>query len=120
MEAQRQRRDVYLLGAANVGKSALVRSLLQLLAAGGQLAEEAAGGRRPQLLPTESAMPGTTLDVMPVAALASGGLVFGEPWSWLRAGALPRRLAARRCVERQCCRARGGGHGRQGRDCQQG
>jgi hypothetical protein len=76
---------VYLLGAANVGKSALVRSLLWLLAEEGQLhqlhqppAGARLGGRsQPQLLPTESAMPGTTLDVMPVGALSGGGLIFG-------------------------------------------
>eukprot|EP00897_Mesotaenium_endlicherianum_P000469 jgi/Mesen1/10422/ME000082S09929 len=55
---ERLGRDVYVLGAANVGKSAFVSALL------------AAAMRR---MPIQSAMPGTTLGPIQIKAFAGGG-----------------------------------------------
>lgn len=93
---QHQGRDVYLLGAANVGKSALVRAMVDCLgplpskakyyprsgAASGSGDGGGGGegsGRWGRVLPTESPMPGTTLDMIAVAPLPGGGLLFDTP-----------------------------------------
>jgi len=70
VEAQRAGRDLYILGAANVGKSAFVRAYAAAAAAAG--AARVAG-----VLPTESPMPGTTLGNVAVAAFTTGGLLLG-------------------------------------------
>ena len=71
VEAERQARDLYVLGAANVGKSAFISALVQAAGGAGHLAP------LPEL-PLQSSMPGTTLGVMPVAAFSTGGLLYGE------------------------------------------
>lgn len=74
--------DVYVVGAANVGKSALVNALLQRLQQLQLVTMDVNGqrsGEQQQILPTESPMPGTTLDCIPVAAWATSGIMFDTP-----------------------------------------
>jgi hypothetical protein len=70
--AERRGRDLYVMGAANVGKTAFVAALLQAAGAAGQLAASASA-------PLQSGMPGTTLGMLPVAAFTAGGLLYGAP-----------------------------------------
>ena len=62
MFAERKGRDVYVLGAANVGKSTFIRAALKAMR------EEGNFGVPAKRLPTASAMPGTTLGVIPLRA----------------------------------------------------
>ncbi|GAQ87348.1 Nitric oxide synthase [Klebsormidium nitens] len=74
IQRERQGRDVYVLGAANVGKSAFINALLAELATRDPAA---AAARRKR--PTESAMPGTTLGPIPINAFSGGGELFDTP-----------------------------------------
>ena len=71
-------RDVYIMGAANVGKSAFVRALIKEMSSSGSINYDSAALTRAKRLPVESAMPGTTLQTIPMQAFASGGLLYGE------------------------------------------
>ncbi|PNH09434.1 putative nitric oxide synthase, partial [Tetrabaena socialis] len=71
---ERKSRDVYVVGAANVGKSAFVRAVLKELAR----TEPAAIGTG-KYLPVESAMPGTTLGLIPLSAFSEGGVLYDTP-----------------------------------------
>ncbi|GFR50774.1 hypothetical protein Agub_g13039 [Astrephomene gubernaculifera] len=71
---ERQSRDVFVVGAANVGKSAFVRAALKELAK----TDPAAIGMG-RYLPVESAMPGTTLGLIPLRAFSGGGTLFDTP-----------------------------------------
>ncbi|GIL77961.1 hypothetical protein Vretimale_6458 [Volvox reticuliferus] len=72
--SERKSRDVYVVGAANVGKSAFVRAMLKEMAR----TDPAAIGMG-KYLPVESAMPGTTLGLIPLRAFSSGGILFDTP-----------------------------------------
>ncbi|EFJ51703.1 hypothetical protein VOLCADRAFT_120437 [Volvox carteri f. nagariensis] len=72
--SERKSRDVYVVGAANVGKSAFVRAMLKEMAR----TDPAALGMG-KYLPVESAMPGTTLGLIPLRAFSSGGVLFDTP-----------------------------------------
>ncbi|KAL3685270.1 hypothetical protein R1sor_003292 [Riccia sorocarpa] len=71
---QRLGRDVYVLGSANVGKSAFVTAVLQEMAKRDPAA--AAGLRRK---PIQSAMPGTTLGAIEFEAFSGSGKLFDTP-----------------------------------------
>ena len=66
---ERQGRDVYVMGAANVGKSAFIAALLDEMAARDVMA--AAARRR---RPIASAMPGTTLGPICLKPFSGGGV----------------------------------------------
>ncbi|KAK9841484.1 hypothetical protein WJX74_006630 [Apatococcus lobatus] len=76
---QRQGRDVYVVGAANVGKSAFVRSLMQEMGSMSSRHFDAAAAEHRRRLPVESPMPGTTLGPIALHAFASGGTLFDMP-----------------------------------------
>lgn len=67
-----------MLGAANVGKSAFVRALVGEMSHFSSRHFDPAALRMNRRLPTESAMPGTTLRTIPIETFASGGELFGE------------------------------------------
>lgn len=70
--AERGGRDVYLVGAANVGKSKFLAALIDELAAGG-------GGRPEKRLPLASSTPGTTLRVIPFDVFSGGSKLYDTP-----------------------------------------
>ena len=72
-------RDVVVLGAANVGKSAFVRALVEEMrrAAGPQF--DAAAASVAKRLPVASAVPGTTLGKISLAAFSAGGNLVDTP-----------------------------------------
>ena len=73
-----QGRDLYVIGAANVGKSAFVRSLMQEMGSMSSRHYDAAAAEHRRRLPVESPMPGTTLGPIALHAFASGGTLFGS------------------------------------------
>lgn len=72
-------RDVVVLGAANVGKSAFVRALVEEMrkATGPQF--DAAAASVAKRLPVASAVPGTTLAKISLAAFSAGGNLVDTP-----------------------------------------
>jgi len=70
---ERRGRDVYVLGAANVGKSTFIRAALAAMREQGNFF---APDRR---LPTASGMPGTTLGVIPLRAFEDKGALYDTP-----------------------------------------
>ena len=77
MFAERKGRDVYVLGSANVGKSTFIRAALKAMREGGNYGVP---GKR---LPTASAMPGTTLGVIPLRAFEGRGVMYDTPGVFL-------------------------------------
>ena len=77
MFAERKGRDVYVLGSANVGKSTFIRSALKAMR------EEGNYGVPGKRLPTASAMPGTTLGVIPLRAFENKGTMYDTPGVFL-------------------------------------
>lgn len=75
---ERKGRDVYVIGAANVGKSAFVRAMLREMSRLEGMNYDPAAQGNGRYLPVESAMPGTTLGIIPLRAFKSGGCLFGE------------------------------------------
>lgn len=76
--SQRLGRDVYVLGAANVGKTAFVRAMLQRM----QVATSRhfdAQATVAKYLPVVSPMPGTTLGLVELGVFSSGGSLFDTP-----------------------------------------
>ena len=65
-------RDVVVVGAANVGKSAFVRAFMQDMASFDSPQFDAAAAAVAKRLPVASAVPGTTLGVIPLAAFEGG------------------------------------------------
>ncbi|GAX85282.1 hypothetical protein CEUSTIGMA_g12700.t1 [Chlamydomonas eustigma] len=76
---ERKGRDVYVVGAANVGKSAFVRAMLQDMGKFESNNFDPAAMSNGRYLPVESAMPGTTLGIIPLQAFASGGTLYDTP-----------------------------------------
>lgn len=74
LQQHRQGRDVYILGSANVGKSAFVSAVLQQLARRDPFATAAL-----KRMPIQSAMPGTTLGPIEIEAFSGGGSLFDTP-----------------------------------------
>jgi len=72
-------RDVYIMGAANVGKSSFVRALVKDMSSMKSRQYDPLAPRRVKHLPVESAMPGTTLKTIPLQVFSSGGTLFDTP-----------------------------------------
>jgi nitric-oxide synthase len=70
---------VFILGAANVGKSAFVRAMLREMSQFEGANFDAAAMSSGKYLPVESAMPGTTLGLIPLQAFESGGTLYDTP-----------------------------------------
>lgn len=77
MFSNRKGRDVYVLGSANVGKSTFIRAALKSMREQGNFYVP---GKR---LPTASAMPGTTLGVIPLKAFEGNGVLYDTPGVFL-------------------------------------
>ncbi|XP_058205392.1 NO-associated protein 1, chloroplastic/mitochondrial isoform X2 [Rhododendron vialii] len=75
-EIQREKkgRDVYILGSANVGKSAFINALLKMMSYKDPVAAAAQKYR-----PIQSAVPGTTLGPIQIDAFMGGGKVYDTP-----------------------------------------
>jgi nitric-oxide synthase len=76
---ERKGRDVYVIGAANVGKSAFVRAALKEMSRGDGGNFDAAALAHGSRLPVESAMPGTTLGLIALKAFEQGGSLYDTP-----------------------------------------
>ncbi|KAI8474444.1 MAG: hypothetical protein J3K34DRAFT_518182 [Monoraphidium minutum] len=76
---ERKGRDVFVVGAANVGKSAFVRAVLREMSRFEGSNFDAAAMANSRYLPVESAMPGTTLGLIPLKAFESGGTLYDTP-----------------------------------------
>lgn len=76
---ERKGRDVFVIGAANVGKSAFVRAMLREMSQFESVNFDAAAMSSGKYLPVESAMPGTTLGLIPLQAFESGGTLYDTP-----------------------------------------
>eukprot|EP00887_Chlorella_sp_A99_P005985 scaffold27.g5985.t1 len=79
MRRERRGRDVYVMGAANVGKSAFIRALVRDMASITSRQFDPRAAQRGKYLPVESAMPGTTLQLIPMDVFASGGVLVDTP-----------------------------------------
>ena len=78
MKKNRKGRDVVVVGAANVGKSAFTRSLLNEMSSL-RSANYDIGAAQIRHKPVESEMPGTTLGVIPLEAFETGGYLYDTP-----------------------------------------
>ncbi|KAL8141469.1 hypothetical protein V2J09_014501 [Rumex salicifolius] len=74
IQKEKKGRDAYILGAANVGKSAFINAILMML---GQKDPVAAAAQKYK--PIQSAVPGTTLGPIPIEAFLGGGKLFDTP-----------------------------------------
>jgi nitric-oxide synthase len=76
---ERKGRDVYVLGAANVGKSAFIRALVGDMSRATSRQYDPMAAAHGKLLPVESPMPGTTLGTIPLKVFSAGGLLYDTP-----------------------------------------
>lgn len=76
---ERRGRDTYVMGAANVGKSAFIRVLVNDMANASSRQFDPAATHRRSRLPVESSMPGTTLGLIPMPVFAAGGMLYDTP-----------------------------------------
>ncbi|XP_020244474.1 putative nitric oxide synthase isoform X2 [Asparagus officinalis] len=74
IQKEKKGRDVYILGAANVGKSAFINALLKMMASKDPVAAAAQ-----KYKPIQSAVPGTTLGPIQIEAFQGGGKLFDTP-----------------------------------------
>ncbi|XP_038683754.1 NO-associated protein 1, chloroplastic/mitochondrial [Tripterygium wilfordii] len=74
IQLEKKGRDVYILGSANVGKSAFINALLHVMA---QRDPVAAVAQRYK--PIQSAVPGTTLGPIQIDAFLGGGKLYDTP-----------------------------------------
>ncbi|KAF9685667.1 hypothetical protein SADUNF_Sadunf03G0078200 [Salix dunnii] len=74
IQKEKKGRDVYILGSANVGKSAFISALLKTMA---QRDPAAAAARKYK--PIQSAVPGTTLGPIQIDAFLGGGKLIDTP-----------------------------------------
>lgn len=74
IQKEKKGRDVYILGSANVGKSAFISALLKTMA----LRDPAAAAAR-KYKPIQSAVPGTTLGPIQIDAFLGGGKLYDTP-----------------------------------------
>ncbi|BDA41159.1 probable nitric oxide-associated protein 1 at N-terminal half [Coccomyxa sp. Obi] len=76
---ERRGRDVYIMGAANVGKSAFVRAFVKDMSDVTSPQFDPAALGIANYLPVESAMPGTTLQLIALNTYESGGVLYDTP-----------------------------------------
>ncbi|XP_038875863.1 NO-associated protein 1, chloroplastic/mitochondrial isoform X1 [Benincasa hispida] len=74
IQKEKKGRDVYILGSANVGKSAFINALLKKMAERDPVAAAAQKYR-----PIQSAVPGTTLGPIQIDAFLGGGKLYDTP-----------------------------------------
>ncbi|KAJ4954652.1 hypothetical protein NE237_011435 [Protea cynaroides] len=74
IQKEKKGRDVYILGSANVGKSAFINALLKMMADKDPVAAAAQ-----KYKPIQSAVPGTTLGPIQIDAFLGGGKLFDTP-----------------------------------------
>ncbi|CAL1371611.1 unnamed protein product [Linum trigynum] len=74
IQKEKKGRDVYILGSANVGKSAFINALLKMMA---ERDPAAAAARKYK--PIQSAVPGTTLGPIQIDAFLGGAKLFDTP-----------------------------------------
>ncbi|KAK9914025.1 hypothetical protein M0R45_037824 [Rubus argutus] len=74
IQKEKKGRDVYVLGSANVGKSAFISALLKLMAEKDPVAASAQ-----KYKPIQSAVPGTTLGPIQINAFLGGGKLYDTP-----------------------------------------
>nr|XP_043615104.1 NO-associated protein 1, chloroplastic/mitochondrial [Erigeron canadensis] len=74
IQKEKKGRDVYILGAANVGKSAFINALLKMLSYKDPVAAMAR-----KYKPIQSAVPGTTVGPIQINAFLGGGKVYDTP-----------------------------------------
>ncbi|KAK3227270.1 hypothetical protein Dsin_007132 [Dipteronia sinensis] len=74
IQKEKKGRDVYILGSANVGKSAFINALLKTMAE-----RDPAAAMAQRYKPIQSAVPGTTLGPIQIDAFLSGGKLYDTP-----------------------------------------
>ncbi|XP_044504347.1 NO-associated protein 1, chloroplastic/mitochondrial [Mangifera indica] len=74
IQKEKKGRDVYILGSANVGKSAFINALLKTMAE-----RDPAAAMAQKRKPIQSAVPGTTLGPIQIDAFLSGGKLYDTP-----------------------------------------
>ncbi|XP_074281850.1 putative nitric oxide synthase [Silene latifolia] len=74
IQKEKKGRDVYILGTANVGKSAFINAVLRLMADKDPVAAAAQ-----KYKPIQSAVPGTTLGPIQIDAFFGGGKLYDTP-----------------------------------------
>ncbi|OAY76285.1 putative nitric oxide synthase [Ananas comosus] len=74
IQKEKKGRDVYILGSANVGKSAFINALLRMMAEKDPVAAAAQ-----KYKPMQSAVPGTTLGPIQIEAFQGGGKLYDTP-----------------------------------------
>ncbi|CAI9092034.1 OLC1v1027173C3 [Oldenlandia corymbosa var. corymbosa] len=74
IQKEKKGRDVYILGSANVGKSAFINALLKTLSYKDPVAAAAR-----KYKPIQSAVPGTTLGPIQIDAFLGGGKLYDTP-----------------------------------------
>ncbi|XP_048497021.1 NO-associated protein 1, chloroplastic/mitochondrial isoform X3 [Beta vulgaris subsp. vulgaris] len=74
IQEEKKGRDVYILGSANVGKSAFINALLMMMGENDPMAAAAQ-----KYKPIQSAVPGTTLGPIPIDAFFGGGKLYDTP-----------------------------------------
>lgn len=74
IQKEKKGRDVYILGSANVGKSAFINALLKTMAYNDPVAAAAQ-----RYKPVQSAVPGTTLGPIQINAFFGGGKLYDTP-----------------------------------------
>lgn len=74
IQKEKKGRDIYILGSANVGKSAFINALLKLLSYKDPVAAAAR-----KYKPIQSAVPGTTLGPIQIEAFLGGGKLYDTP-----------------------------------------
>ncbi|KAK9916297.1 hypothetical protein WJX75_001022 [Coccomyxa subellipsoidea] len=79
VRVERRGRDVYIMGAANVGKSAFVRAFVKEMSDVTSTQFDPAALGVAGHLPVESAMPGTTLQLIALDTFESGGILYDTP-----------------------------------------
>lgn len=79
IKKQRLGRDVYIVGAANVGKSAFVRACVKDMASMTSKQFDPMAVKKSKRLPVESSMPGTTLSSIPLKVFQSGETLYDTP-----------------------------------------
>ena len=79
IKQQRLGRDVYIVGAANVGKSAFVRAFVKEMSSMSSRQFDPLAVGKSKRLPVESSMPGTTLSSIPLDVFQSGGTLYDTP-----------------------------------------